>query len=195
MMTVLLHLCCGPCLLGIAQWLEEKGQQFCGYFYNPNIHPLIEFRRRLKAVKMLKVEWGYPIKIEEDYGLRPFLRRVVSAEDERCRRCYRMRLEQTARVAREENFDAFSTTLLGSPDQDHELVREVGDRLACEFGVEFFYRDWRSLYSVSHDEARRKRLYLQNYCGCIYSEYERFKDTTRHLYRPGGAPPKTSSEG
>jgi predicted adenine nucleotide alpha hydrolase (AANH) superfamily ATPase len=194
-MTVLLHLCCGPCLLGIARRLEENGQQFRGYFYNPNIHPLIEFRRRLKAVKMLKFEWGYPIRIEEDYGLRPFLRRVVPVENDRCRHCYRMRLEQTARVAKQERFDAFSTTLLGSPDQDHELVRETGETLAQELGVPFFYRDWRGLYPGGHEEARRKRLYLQSYCGCIYSEYERFEGTTRHLYRKAGASPQASSEG
>ncbi len=183
-MSILLHVCCGPCLIGIDHWLKEKGYTYTGYFYNPNIHPLIEFRRRLKAVKMLKYERDLPLTIDEQYGLHHFLHTIVPVAHQRCQRCLRMRLEETAKRARQRKFEAFSTTLLGSPHQDHQSVVEIGRSVAEAVGVPFFYQDWRSLHQFSHEEARRRGLYLQNYCGCIYSEYDRFKDSTHHLYKP-----------
>lgn len=156
-----------------------------GYFYNPNIHPLIEFRRRLKAVKVLAEQMKIEILADETYGLRDFLDGVDHRLAQRCRQCYLMRLRQTAKVARERRLDGFSTTLLVSCHQEHETVRQVGQQVAAETGVPFLYYDWRSLADKGHEQAKRRSLYCQQYCGCIFSEYERFKDTGLHLYPPG----------
>ena len=162
------------------------------YFYNPNIHPLLEFRRRLKAVKVLRDRLGAAepafaaVECDEQYGLESFLRRAYAdGAPGRCERCYEMRLEATARHARERGFAAFTTTLLISPHQRHDAIRAIAQRIAEREGIEFFDADFRPLFDQSHAEAKRLMLYSQAYCGCIFSEFERYKDTTRHLYRGG----------
>jgi predicted adenine nucleotide alpha hydrolase (AANH) superfamily ATPase len=97
-----------------------------------------------------------------------------------------MRLERTAREAAERGFDAITTTLLGSEQQKHSLVRSLGETCAAESGVEFLYRDWRPVAQSGHERARSLNLYMQSYCGCIFSESERYRDTSRHLYRGPG---------
>lgn len=184
-MPILVHVCCAECLLGPLD--ELRGRSFTGFFYNPNIHPLIEFRRRLKAVRLLADNLGVDMLCDERYGLDEFLDRVDRREPDRCRACYRLRLARTARLAAEKGFEAFSTTLLVSRHQKHEAVREVGLEVAAESGVPFAYYDWRGLAEAGHEEAKRRNLYRQQYCGCVFSEYERYKDTGLHLYRPGGS--------
>jgi len=195
-MPILLHVCCAECLLGPLDALRQRG--FVGLFYNPNIHPLIEFRRRLKAVKVLAEQLRVEVVCDEAYGLWDFLERVDwHRQDEdgrraRCRGCYRLRLQRTAELAAERNLDAFSTTLLVSRHQMHDAVRQVGEEVARETGVPFAYHDWRHLADHGHDEARRRSLYRQQYCGCVFSEHERYRDTGLHVYpprRPGGAAP------
>jgi hypothetical protein len=118
--------------------------------------------------------------------LRTFLKAVDWEGGGRCEGCYRLRLQKTADLAAAEAFDAFSTTLLSSQHQHHEMVRRLGNQCAAEAGVEFLYRDWRDLAEKSHEEARSMNLYLQQYCGCVFSEYDRYKDTKKHLYRGAG---------
>ena len=131
---------------------------------------------------------GLPVDVVEEYGLDQFIREVYHPErPRRCASCYFLRLSRTALRAREQGFDRFTTTLLVSPHQNHELVREAAERAAALTGVEFLYRDFRPLHERSHEMARRRRLYLQQYCGCCFSEYERFRDTTRELYRGGSS--------
>ncbi len=185
-MKVLLHVCCAPCTIGPYEALIEDGHEVTGYFYNPNIHPLIEFRRRKKAQKVLQERLPIRVIYEEDYGLREYLQHVGWRGDARCAGCYRLRLGRTAREAADRGFGAFSTTLLGSGHQDHELIAGVARQCAQEAGTEFLYRDWRPLAEESHERARSMNLYLQNYCGCVFSECERFRDTSRHLYRGPG---------
>jgi hypothetical protein len=105
-----------------------------------------------------------------------FFRRIAFNEDskKRCPICWRMRLEETARFGRENNFDFFSTTLLISPYQNHELIKEIGEDIAKERGIKFYYCDWRGGFYHSQSEARRHNLYRQKYCGCVYSEKERY---------------------
>lgn len=182
-MKVLLHTCCAVCTIGPLKALRAEGLDVAGYFHNPNIHPLIEFRRRLKAQKMLAERMGPEMTYDEQYGLRQWLERVDWRGDGRCEDCYRLRLTRVAQAARDGGLDAMTTTLLVSRHQHHQLVRRVGEECAAERGIEFLYRDWRPLADESHEEARRLRLYLQQYCGCVFSEYERFRDTARHLYR------------
>ncbi|MBN2584157.1 MAG: epoxyqueuosine reductase QueH [Planctomycetes bacterium] len=179
-MALLIHVCCAECLLGPLD--ELRGRSTAAYFYNPNIHPLIEFRRRLKAVKILAEREGIECVCDEDYGLRPFLDQVDYRGENRCGQCYRMRLTRTAELARQRGDEAFTTTLLVSRHQQHEVVRQVGEQVARESSVPFAYFDWRHLAEAAHGEAKRRNLYRQQYCGCIFSEYERYKDTGLHLY-------------
>jgi len=180
---VLVHVCCAGCAAEVAGELTRQGVTFEGYFYNPNIHPLLEFRRRLKSCRVLAEDSGLAMSFDEDYGLVEWLRAVVGREAERCELCYRMRLGRTAEVARERGFEGFSTTLLVSPHQRHDLLRRVGEETAARVGVKFVYRDWRGLHGKGDERTHGRKLYRQQYCGCIYSEYERYRDTTRHLWQ------------
>lgn len=161
------------------------------FWYNPNIHPLIEYRRRLKAVKMLCERAGLALsegreegEEREGYGLVEFCRAIHGRETvpERCAECYGMRMRRAARAAKAGGYDAFTTTLLTSLQQNHALLRTAGEKAAAEFGVEFFYRDWRG---ETADERLTKWLYKQSYCGCVFSEYDRYTGTTTHLWPPG----------
>ena len=119
---------------------------------------------------------GLPLVREPGYEMVDFLRMVVGneAQGERCRRCYQMRLARTAKVAARDGFDAFSTTLLISPHQDQDLLREVGEAVAEGHGVEFHYENFRRGWSERGRLTREHDLYRQQYCGCVYSEWERF---------------------
>jgi len=185
-MRILLHICCAACAIGAHRELTAHGHEVCGLFYNPNIHPLIEFRRRLKSLKVLQESLPLPVVYVEHYGLREYLDRVDWRGPARCADCYRLRLDRTAAEARARGFEAISTTLLTSGHQDHDLVRSIGAECAQARGVRFFYQDWRSLAEENRRWAGELRLYRQQYCGCVFSEYDRFKDTTRHLYRGRG---------
>ncbi|KPJ62446.1 MAG: hypothetical protein AMS15_03925 [Planctomycetes bacterium DG_23] len=185
-MNLLVHICCSVCFAGILEDLKRKNLSFTGFFYNPNIHPLIEFRRRLKALKVLLEGENIEVIYNENYGLKDFLR-GVDWQDKRCADCYCLRLRKTAQVAKERGFSAFTTTLLASPHQEHSVLRRIGEKVSEETEVPFAYFDFRGLHQCSLELAKKKGLYHQKYCGCIFSEYERFKDTTLHLYRgPGG---------
>jgi len=183
--TLLLHVCCAPCLAGPLKRLREEGYEVAGFFFNPNIHPLIEFRRRLKALKVFCESDPLQVAFCEEYGLDAFLRETAAsdwASPERCRVCYRMRLTQTARKAKETGAKRFTSTLFASRQQNHEMIREVAEKVAAEEGVELVYRDMRDTAPYSDDVARRRQLYRQSYCGCVFSENERSRNTTKHLY-------------
>lgn len=185
-MNILLHTCCAACTLGAYGTLVEEGHTVRGFFCNPNIHPLIEFRRRLKAQKLLQEHLPIEMTYAEDYGLRQFLDEVDWQGAARCGDCYRMRLRRAALEAVRQGMDAFTTTLLVSVHQKHALLRQVGQECSEETGVPFYYQDWRGLSEKGHEEARRRHLYLQQYCGCVFSECERFENTALHLYRGSG---------
>ena len=178
---LLCHVCCGQCWLGALEGLAGEAARVEGFFYNPNIQPLLEFRRRLKAVRVLAEQMKVPMHYETTYGMQEWLGRVVAHERERCRICREMRLRKTAEFAKERGFDAFTTTLLVSKHQDHEDVKRAGEEVAKEVGVPFLSRDMRAFAEKGHEESKRRSLYLQQYCGCVYSEYERFKDTRKFL--------------
>lgn len=125
-----------------------------------------------------------PIKVDycEEYGLMEYLKEVDYEGNNRCEDCYRLRLRNTANYAKEKGFDAFCSTLLFSKQQDHEKIKEIGEQISEQVGISFEYKDYRHLCECSHEIAKKKMLYRQSYCGCIFSEYERYKDTTRNLY-------------
>lgn len=182
-MKVLMHVCCAPCFCAPLEELRGEGMEVTGYFYNPNIHPLLEFRKRLKALKVMQEAAGVEVIWEEEYGLGGFLQAVYGQPGPRCELCWALRMGATARLAGERGFDAFSTTLLISPHQDHEAVRRIAQEAAERCRVTFLYRDFRPLRGRSEEMAKKRMLYRQQYCGCLFSEYERYKDTTRELYR------------
>ncbi|MCF6156518.1 MAG: epoxyqueuosine reductase QueH [Candidatus Brocadia sp.] len=182
-MNLLLHICCACCLCAPLNELRKEGFKVTGLFYNPNIHPLLEFRRRLKALRVFQESDPIPVIYREDYGLREYLKKVNYEGDDRCADCYTMRLKFTAAYAQENRFGAFTSTMLFSVYQNHEQLKMFSENLSKEYGIDFIYRDYRYLSECSHDIARKKMIYRQGYCGCVFSEYERYKDTTRELYK------------
>jgi predicted adenine nucleotide alpha hydrolase (AANH) superfamily ATPase len=180
---LLLHICCAPCAIGAFEALTQEGFEVKGFFYNPNIHPLIEFRRRLKAVKVLRDRLKLDIDCNEEYGLREFLHAVAGREDDRCPVCYALRFGAACAKAAKEGIGLVTTTLLGSPHQDHALIARAGEEAAKAHGVKFLVRDFRPYHQPAHDRAREMKLYRQQYCGCVFSEFERYKDSKLHLYK------------
>jgi hypothetical protein len=171
-MDILLHTCCAPCLIYPLEFLKLKGFNVTGFFYNPNIHPLLEYNERKRGIAVLNpgIEVIYPEYLPEE-----FLQAVNLNESapQRCAICWRQRLTKTANAAKEEGFKYFSTTLLVSPYQNHELIKKIGDDIAKDEGVEFYYADFRPGFRKARDEARLKGIYMQKYCGCAYSSAKR----------------------
>lgn len=173
-MKLLLHTCCGPCTPAPLDALRSEGFEVFGLFYNPNIHPFTEHRKRLDAARSLAELNGFNLIVREDYDLEGFLREVVFRESQRCIFCYERRLAAAARLAKKSGMDAFTTTLLYSKHQKHDLVAELAQEAARKHGVEFLYRDFRGLWKEGIEKYRATGLYRQNYCGCIFSERERY---------------------
>ncbi len=172
---LLIHLCCAHCAAYTITYFRNEGYQVSGFWYNPNIHPFLEHEARRKAVISLAEKLELPLLIAPGYDMPEFLKRVAEHKEERCQFCFNMRLEKTAVFALAKGFNAFTTTLLISPRQKHELFREIGERVAREKGTNFLYADLRKRYSESRRLTKPLDLYRQNYCGCIYSEWERFR--------------------
>ena len=173
-MSTLLHVCCAPCLIYPVSVFKEEGYDFSGYFYNPNIHPFREFKKRLDSLRLFASEQAITIVYDQDYGLRDFLRAVVFKESQRCRYCYRTRLEKTARMAIDKGYDSFSSTLLYSRYQNHGSIIQQAQELEQQLSIPFFYRDFRNGWQRGIDLSITQNLYRQSYCGCIYSEQERY---------------------
>jgi predicted adenine nucleotide alpha hydrolase (AANH) superfamily ATPase len=179
-MKIFLHTCCAPCLIYPYEQLRSAGHSVTSYFYNPNIHPYREFRKRLKTLKDYCERENVAAIYDEDYGLDLFLREFFENRNkQRCEVCYWLRLGRTASVAAEKGFDAFSTTLLSSPHQDFALIHHVGDALGSMKGIHFFGEDWRAGHTRSLAAARARGLYIQPYCGCVFSEEERYRPKKR----------------
>ncbi len=145
-----------------------------GYFYRSNIHPYQECLKREETMKAYATQVDLRVIYQENYDLEGFLRNMVFRETERCRLCYHRRLTATAQVARKGRFDFFSSTLLYSKFQQHDLIRAIGESVGRETGVPFYYQDFRTGWKEGIDESKRLSMYRQSYCGCIYSEKERF---------------------
>ena len=171
-MNTLLHICCAPCASQPIEVLRGDGLEVTGFWYNPNIHPFTEYRARRNCLREYAEKIELPDNERKAYGLRPFVREVASDIAGRCVKCYEMRLFETARQAAEGGFDSFTSSLFISPYQNHELMREVAERAAHEYGVEFLYRDFRPYFKDGQTFAREQGFYIQKYCGCVFSEEE-----------------------
>lgn len=175
-MKLLMHTCCAPCSVYCIDSLREEGIEPTLYWYNPNIHPYIEYKTRrdtlIDYAKMINV----PLIINEEYGLREFCKNVIGDLDNRCvNYCYRVRLEQTVKYAKENGFDSFTTTLLVSPYQKHDEIIKLCQNLADKYEIDFVYRDFRVGFRQGQAKARELGLYMQKYCGCVFSEEDRYQ--------------------
>ncbi len=171
---ILLHTCCGPCTIYPLKRLRETGWTVHGYFFNLNIHPYEEFRKRLETIRTFAKVRDLPLIVREDYGLLEFIRNVAFREEQRCIYCYSARIEATARLAKKSRFDAFSTTLLFSKFQKHDLIKQIARDVSAAVGIPFYYEDFREGWAEGREQSKALGMYRQQYCGCIYSEAERY---------------------
>ena len=149
-MRLLLHICCAPCSVMCIEALRAEGIEPTGFWYNPNIHPVTEYKARKNTLTKYAADIHLRLIVKNEYGLRNFIDHVYPHYESRCGYCYLCRLEETARFAAENGYDSFSTTLLISPYQNHELIIKTA-------------------------------LYMQKYCGCVFSEEDRFLDRKKGL--------------
>ena len=170
---LLLHACCAPCLVGTMPMLKDDFEISC-FWYAPNIHPYTEYKARLSALIDHTSKNNINLVVRDCYGLVDFAKNTIDNLKERCEYCYRVRLGETAKQAKEGGYGAFSTTLLASPYQNHEKIKEIGEQCEAGQGIPFFYRDFRENFRQGQKAARESGIYMQKYCGCIFSEEERF---------------------
>lgn len=173
-MKLLLHMCCAPCSIYPVRVLRQEHHDIMGFFFNNNIHPYREYLKRMEVLSDYSQQIGLKVIFSKTYDLEGFLRAVAFRESERCRFCYYDRLKATARMAKASGFDSFSSTLLYSKYQKHDLIQTIGECVGKEVGIPFFYRDFRPGWKEGVDESRKMEMYRQPYCGCIYSEKERY---------------------
>ena len=171
----LLHICCAPCSIACIDTLRQEGIEPVGFWYNPNIHPMKEYKMRKNTLVEYAKSIDLKLEIENEYGLRRFIEAVYPNWDNRCATCYALRFEETARYAAEHGFAAFTTTLLASTYQQHERIAEAAERFARQYGVEFLYRDFRPNFRAGNQRARELGFYMQKYCGCVFSEADRYQ--------------------
>ncbi|NIQ94750.1 MAG: epoxyqueuosine reductase QueH [Desulfuromonadales bacterium] len=173
-MNTLIHICCGNCAIYPVKMLRQQGHNLTGFFFNNNIHPYREFSRRLETAQEYAERVSLPLIVDDRYLLEDFLAQVSLSPQNRCDFCYRSRMEETARRALEEGFDGFTTSLLYSRYQQHDKIRDFGEELARSYGVAFIYEDFRAGWREGIDISKAMGLYRQQYCGCIYSEKDRY---------------------
>jgi len=171
---LLLHTCCAPCAIYPVETLRNEGVEVMGFFYRHNIHPYTECLKRQETLVAFAESIDLKVILQNGYDVEGFLQRVVFRESSRCEICYHDRLKTTALVARKGKFDAFSSSLLYSRFQNHEMIRAIGESVGKTVGIPFYYRDFRSGWKYGIEASKRLGIYRQQYCGCIYSEKERY---------------------
>lgn len=172
-MKLLLHQCCGPCSVYPVERLLEEGISVYGFFYNPNIHPFTEYKKRLDTLVEFNKSRNIEYIVIDEYGLRPFIDMAMNSGN-RCISCYETRLYFTAKYAADNGFDALSTTLLYSRRQKHDDIRKIAEEAASLNNVALHYEDYRKGWQVGIELSKQMGMYRQNYCGCIFSEEERY---------------------
>ena len=177
-MRLALHVCCGICLNFPLKDLVKKGFTPEGIYFNPNIHPYAEYLNRLETAKVVMNQSAVSLIIPSympesaDDG---FFSSIPESRSEQCRKCYMVRLKHTAIYAKSNGIRYYSTTLLGSPYQDSNLILKLGHELASSYGLDFvsYPEEWQKHYHESKRDLRTNGAYLQKYCGCIYSKMDR----------------------
>lgn len=176
--TLLLQCCCAPCSSAVLERLKEHFRLKI-YFYNPNIYPQEEYEKRLGEFEKLLFSPRFAEKIEmvpSEYSQGDFENAIKGYEKEkeggaRCEKCFRLRLFETAKKAKETGADYFCTTLTVSPHKNAELLNKIGEEAEKEYGVKFLRSDFKKKegYKRSIELSNELNLYRQNYCGCKYS--------------------------
>ncbi len=176
-MKLLMHTCCAPCSVYCIDTLRKEGIEPTLYWYNPNIHPYTEYKARRDCLKEYANSINVQAIFEEDYGLDEFCREAVKDLKARCTNyCYPVRLRKTFEYAKENGYDTVTTTLLYSIYQKHDFIKAYMEKLSKEFGIDFLYRDFRVGFWEGHQKAHDIGLYMQKYCGCIFSEEDRYSN-------------------
>ncbi len=176
-MKLLMHTCCAPCSVYCIDTLRKEGIEPTLYWYNPNIHPYTEYKARRDCLKEYANSINVQAIFEEDYGLDEFCREAVKDLKARCTNyCYPVRLRKTFEYAKENGYDTVTTTLLYSIYQKHDFIKENMEQLSKEFEIDFLYRDFRVGFWEGHQKAHDIGLYMQKYCGCIFSEEDRYSN-------------------
>ena len=168
-----MHICCAPCFIAPYKHLKDVFD-IMGFWYNPNIHPYQEYKKRLAEVKRFEEENDIKIIYKDEYNLKKWLQNVVFREEQRCRICYHDRLINTAMVADHGNFDYFSSTLLYSKFQNQKLIWDIAEEVASKYSVKFYDKDLRQYWKEGIELSKKNDMYRQQYCGCIYSEKDRY---------------------
>ncbi len=173
-MKILLHACCGPCLVMPLEILAGEGAKTSVFFFNPNIHPYAEWKKRLETLEGHCFREKASLLPVAPYEPMAWFREITHREARRCALCYRLRLFEAAKIAKKGKFDCFTSTLLYSKYQKHEQIVAMGEEVAAEVGVPFLYRDFRPYWDEGVAKSREVGMYRQGYCGCLYSEVERY---------------------
>lgn len=179
-MKILLHTCCAPCL--IAPYERLANNKLTLFYYNPNIHPFDEFHKRLMWVEQFATEAQMDL-ITYHYNPNQYLEQVAFDVPERCEICYKLRITETARVARLKGFEAFTTTMLASPHQKHNIINDLASEAAKKYDIPFYYEDFRPYYQEAVKKSKELGVYRQKYCGCVYSLKEREAQLKNHRLR------------
>lgn len=171
-MNIMLHICCGICAAPVAERLMRDGHRVTGFFYNPNIHPEDEYRRRLEVARRVSKEIGFEL-VEGPYDRQRWFEAVKGKEysaegGARCLVCYEMRLRKTFEEVKKRDFFTFTTTLTVSPHKSVEAINKIGMEIG---GEKFLLYDFKKKggFQRATELAKEWGLYRQHYCGCIYS--------------------------
>ena len=176
-MKLLMHACCAPCSVYCVETLRNEGIEPTLYWYNPNIHPYMEYRNRRTALEEYSKLMNLELIIQDEYGLKDFCKNTIDKLETRCiEYCYPVRLKKAFEDAKENGYDAVSTTLLYSIYQKYNIIKRICEDLSKEYGIEFVYRDFREGFRYGQEKARELGLYMQKYCGCIFYEEDKYKE-------------------
>ena len=174
-MKLLMHTCCAPCSVYCIEALRKEKIEPTLFWYNPNIHPFQEYKARKNCLIEYASKIGIKLESIDEYGLDDFCKNVVNNLEGRCvNYCYSVRLRKTFEYAKEHGYDTVTTTLLYSIYQKHDYIKLLCEKYSEEFGIEFLYRDFRVGFWEGHNKAKEEGLYMQKYCGCVFSEEDRY---------------------
>ncbi|NIM03287.1 hypothetical protein GTN66_03945 [bacterium] len=186
-MRLLLHVCCAGCACYPLKRLREvkeegKNLEITGFWYNPNIHPYSEYQNRMMTMGYFSQKEKLPMVWKDEYALEEWLEATRGkpnlpgywSKQRRCEKCYDLRLKKLVKEAKEKGYDYFSTTLLYSKFQEHEIIKEICEKLKNEYNINFYYKDFRQGWKEGIEISKKMDLYRQHYCGCIFSEKEKY---------------------
>jgi len=177
---LVLHTCCAVCGAYLCELLKERFGEILIYFYNPNIHPEEEYKKRRDSAKKLAEIYNFEFQ-EGEYEPKDWLEKVKGLENEpeggrRCPVCFEMRLEKSAELAKKRGFEYFATTLAVSPHKNEKIIDELAEQISRNFGIKYLSTahmaglEKKELWQKTRELAKKFNFYHQNYCGCVFSK-------------------------